>query len=101
MTSRHWNNIAIEVAVFLLHQDYGEQYLAQIIRFYKENPLLLFCKIFVWLFLILWHSINVGPTTTADRKSIYEGELVQNESRKGQVKTFMTMSEFQRNPAGW
>ena len=33
-------------------------------------------------------------------KSIYEGELVQNESRKGQVKTFMTMSEFQRNPAG-
>ena len=50
MTFRHWDNIAIHVAVFLLHQYYGEQYLAQIIRFYKRNPLQLLCKIFVWLF---------------------------------------------------
>ena len=50
MSFHHWNKIAIEVAVFLLHQDHGEQYLAQIIRFYKGNPLQLLCKIFVWLF---------------------------------------------------
>ena len=50
MSFHHWNKIAIEVAVFLLHQDYGEQYLAQIIRFYKGNPLQLLCKIFVWLY---------------------------------------------------
>ena len=45
----HWNNIAKSIAVFLLHLGYGEQYLAQIIRFYKENPFHLICKAFVWL----------------------------------------------------
>ena len=64
----HWNNIAIDLAVFLLHQDYGEQYLSQIIRFYMVDPLQLFCLIFVWLSQFYDTEKRVGPTTTADKK---------------------------------
>ena len=71
MKSRHWNNIAIGLAVFLLHQDYGEQYLAQIIRFYKGNPLQLLCKIFVWLFQFYDTEEEWDQSQQQTEKSIY------------------------------
>ena len=83
MRFRHWNNIAIEVAVFLLHQDYGEQYLSQIIRFYKGNPLQLLCKIFVWLCQFYDTEEKWNQLQQQTEKSIYLGELVRNQSRKG------------------
>ena len=71
MKSHHWNNIATCVAVFLLHQDYGEQYLAQIIRFYKRNPLQLLCKIFVWLFRLHDTDEEWDQPQQQTEKSIY------------------------------
>ena len=71
MKSRHWNNIATCAAVFLLHQDYGEQYLAQIIRFCKGNPLQLLCKIFVWLYQ--FHDTE-EEGDQPQQQSIYRGE---------------------------
>ena len=76
----NWDNIAIKVAVFLLHQKYGEQYLAQIIRFYEGNPLQLFCKMFVWLFLFLDTQEEWDQPRQQTEKSIYWGELVKCQS---------------------
>ena len=63
--------------IVLLHQDYGEQYLAQIIRFYKENPLQLLCKIFVSLFQFHDTVEKWDEPQQQIEMSIYEGRIFE------------------------
>ena len=96
---RHWNNIAIgsclpatprlQRTIFVTNNQvlWGKSF---------TIGLLSICLVIS----ILWHRKRVGPTTTADKKSIYRLELlflVQG----AKWKHFMTMSDFQRNPARW
>ena len=74
--------------------------MSQIVRFYKGNPLQLICKVFVWLSQFHATEEKWDQPQQQTEMSIYEGRLFKNQSRKGRVKIFMTMSESKRNPAG-